>query len=166
MSASRWVTTALWLPRSLRPFLYSSSVILAISSSSLLLLLGPYCFCPLSCPFFILAWNVPFPQFSGRDLKSYPFCCFLLFLSIVHLRRPSYLSLLYSGTLHSVRYIVPFLPCLSLLFFSQLFVKPCQTTVLPSWIYFSLWWFWSPPPVQCYWRLIPTLAEENLGVTL
>ena len=33
-----------------------------------------------------------------------------MFLSIVHLRRPS-LSLVFSGTLHSVGYIFPFLPC-------------------------------------------------------
>ena len=42
------------------------------------------------------------------------------------------------GTLHSVGYILPFLPCLLLLFFSQLFVKPPQTTTLPSYISFSL----------------------------
>ena len=34
-----------------------------------------------------------------------------MFLCTVHLRRPSYLSLLFSGTLHSVGYIFPFLPC-------------------------------------------------------
>ena len=55
-----------------------------------------------------------------------------LFLYIVHLRKLSNLSLLFSGTLHSVGYIVPFLLCLSLLFFSQRFVKPPQTTTLPS----------------------------------
>ena len=49
----------------------------------------------------------------------------------VQLRRPSYLSLLFSGTLNSVRYIFPFLPCFLLLFFSQLFVRPPQTTSLP-----------------------------------
>ena len=43
----------------------------------------------------------------------------------------SYLSLLFSRTLHSDGYIFPFLLCLSLLFFSQLFVRPPQTTILP-----------------------------------
>ena len=50
MSGSRWVTIALWLSGSLRPFWYSFSVyfchLFLISS-----LLGPYLFCPLYCPF-------------------------------------------------------------------------------------------------------------------
>ena len=37
------------------------------------------------------------------------------------------LSLLFFGTLHSNQYIFPFLLCFSLLFFSQLFVRPPQT---------------------------------------
>ena len=35
-------------------------------------------------------------QFSGRDLQSFPFYCFPLFLWIFHLGRLSYLSLLFS----------------------------------------------------------------------
>ena len=42
------------------------------------------------------------------------------FFCIAHLKRPSYLFLLFPGTLHSVGYIFPFLLCLSL-FFPQLF---------------------------------------------
>ena len=57
----------------------------------------------------------------------------------------SYLSLLFSETLHSVEYIFPFFLCLSLLFFSQLFVRTPQTTTLPSCVYFSWRWFQSPP---------------------
>ena len=89
------------------------------------------------------------PIFLKRFLV-FPILLFPLFLCIVHLRRLSYLSLLFSGTLHSVGFIFPFLPCLSLLFFSQLFVRPPQTTILPSCISFSLRWFWPPPVVQCY----------------
>ena len=37
-------------------------------------------------------------------------------------KKPSHLSLLFSGTLHSVGYIFPFLPCLLLIFFPHLFV--------------------------------------------
>ena len=37
-------------------------------------------------------------------------------------KKPSHLSLLFSGTLHSVGYIFPFLPCLLLIFFPQLLV--------------------------------------------
>ena len=68
MSGSRWVTTPLWLSRSLRPFLYSSSVyschLFLISSASV-----------RSLPFLmfivpILAWNVPLisPIFLKRSL--------------------------------------------------------------------------------------------------
>ena len=42
-------------------------------------------------------------------------------LCIVHLRRVSYLSLLFFGTLHSNEYIFPFLLCLSLLFLFYFF---------------------------------------------
>ena len=46
------------------------------------------------------------------------------------LRKLSYLSLLFFETLHSDGYIFPFLPCLSLLFFPQLFVRPHQIAIL------------------------------------
>ena len=52
------------------------------------------------------------------------------FFCIVLLRRLSYFSLLFRA-LHSFGYIFPFLLCLSLLFFSQLFVRTPQTTILP-----------------------------------
>ena len=71
-------------------------------------------------------------------------------LFIVHLRSLSYLSLLVLGTLHSIGYIFLFLLCLSLLFFSQFFVRPPQTIILPSCMSFSFRWFWSQPLVQCY----------------
>ena len=38
--------------------------------------------------------------------------------------------MLFFGTLHSDGYIFPFLLCLSVLFFPQLFVRPPQTTIL------------------------------------
>ena len=37
-----------------------------------------------------------------------------------------------------------------LLFFSQLFVRPPQTTILPFCISFPRGWFWSLLPTQCY----------------
>ena len=40
------------------------------------------------------------------------------------------LLMLFFGTLHSDVYIFPFLLCFSLLFFSQLFVRPPQTAIL------------------------------------
>ena len=49
--------------------------------------------------------------------------------------------LLFFGTLHSNGYIFPFLLCFSLLFFSQLFVRPPQTAIFLFCISFS--WGWS-----------------------
>ena len=68
--------------------------------------------------------------FSGRDLWSFPFYCFLLFLCIGHRGRFSYFSFLFFETMHSDGHIFPFLLCFSLLFFSQLFVRPPQTDIL------------------------------------
>ena len=104
----------------------------------------------------IFAWNVPLASliFLKRSLsqillKSFPFYCLPLFLCIDHWGRLSYLCLLFFGTPCSNGYIFPFLLCLSLLFFSQLFIRPPQTTILPFCIYFSGGWSWSLPPIQC-----------------
>ena len=97
----------------------------------------------------IVVWNVALISlvFLKRSLV-FPILLFPLFLCIVHWRSPSYLSLLFSEILHSVGYT--FLPCLSLHFFPQLFVKPPQTTTFPSCISFSLRWSWLLPLVPCY----------------
>ena len=86
--------------------------------------------------------------FSKRSLV-FPI---LLFSSIsLHWSlRKAYLSLLFFGTLHSNGYIFPFLLCLLLLFFPQLFVRPLQTTILPFCNSFSWGWSWSLPSVQCH----------------
>ena len=60
----------------------------------------------------------------------FPLYCFPLFLCTDHWGRLSYLSLLFFETLHSGEYIFPFLVCLLLLFFSQLFVRPPKTIIL------------------------------------
>ena len=57
----------------------------------------------------ILEWSAI--AFSVKISLVFPILSFPLFLCIVHLRRPSYISLLFSGILHSVGYIFPFLPC-------------------------------------------------------
>ena len=119
MSGSRWVITPSWLPVSWRSFLYSSSMyschLFLISSASVRSI--PFLF--FTVPTF--AWNVPL---------SFPFYCFPWLLCIDYWRRLSYLSLLFFGTLHSNEYTFPFLLCFSLLFFSQLFVRPPQTAIL------------------------------------
>ena len=103
-------------------------------------LLNIFCFCQLT-PFLsfiepIFAWNVPLVSliFFKRSLVF----SILLFSSIFcidHWGR-LYLSLLFFGTLHSNRYIFPYLLCFSPLFFSQPFVGPPQTAILPFCISF------------------------------
>ena len=56
---------------------------------------------------------------------------FLYFFALITEEGFFYLSLLFFGTLHSDGYIFPLPLCLLLLFFSQLCVRPPQTTVLP-----------------------------------
>ena len=147
MSGSRWVITQSWLSGLWRSFLYISYVyschLFLISSASI-----------RSIPFLsfiepIFAWKflLIYLIFLKRSLV-YP----ILLLSCISLhwslRNLSYLSLLLFGTLHSDGYIFPFLLCLLLLFFSQLFIRPSQTTILLFYISFSWGWFWSLPPVQ------------------
>ena len=146
ISGITWVTQTSSPSRSLWLFFYSSSVhschLFLISSASVRSLN----FLSFIVP--ILAWSVPLvaPIF----LKQSILLTILLFSSnsyTVHLWRFSNLSLLFSGILHSVEYIFPFLPCLLHLFFPQLFVKPPQTTSLSSCLSFPLGWFWSLPPI-------------------
>ena len=80
----------------------------------------------------------------------FPFYCFLLFLCIVHLRL-SCLSFLFSGVLRSVGFMFPFLLCLLLLFFSQLFLKDSSDNHFAFLhFFFPLGWLWSAPPIQRY----------------
>ena len=75
---------------------------------------------------------------------------FLYFFALIYWGRLFCLSLLFFGTLHSNGYIIPFLLCLSLLFLSQLFVRPPQTAILTFFISFSWGWSWSLSPIQCH----------------
>ena len=65
-----------------------------------------------------------------KEISSLSYSVVFLYCCTDHWGRLSYLFLLFFGTLHSNKYIFPFLLCLSLLFFSQLFVRPLQTTIL------------------------------------
>ena len=99
------------------------------------------------------------------------FIVFLYFLALVT-EEGFLISPCYSlGTLCSDGCIFPFLLCLSLLFFSQLFVRTSPVwgglTNFPFCIPFSWAWSWSLPSVQCHeppstvlqalclWDLIP-----------
>ena len=89
-------------------------------------------------------------QFSWRDLKSFPFYCFHLLPFIIHWRKLSYLSLLFSETLHSFGYIFPFLPCFFTSLLSSATCKCSSDNHFAFLFSISLGWFWSLPLVQCY----------------
>ena len=61
----------------------------------------------------------------------------------------SFLDILWNSAFSWVD-IFPFISCLSLLLFHQLFLNHPYTTTLPSCIYFSWGWFWSLTAVQCF----------------
>ena len=126
------MTTPLWLSRSLRPFLYSSYVYFChflISSVSVRSL--PF----LSCTMPILAWNVPLVSlvFLRRSLLFH----LLLFSSIsLHCSlKKAFLSLLTVLWNTAFRWVYLSLSYLPFTYF-QLFLKPPQTTTLPSCISF------------------------------
>ena len=64
--------------------------------------------------------------------------------------RNAFLSLLAILWNSAFRWVYLFPLCLSLLFFSQLFVRPPQTTIWPFCISFSWEWSWSLPLLQCH----------------
>ena len=79
---------------------------------------SPYCFCPLLCPT-LHEMSLGISNFP-EEISSLSHSIVFLFLCIDHLRRISYLSLLFFGTLHSDGYIFPFLLCLSFSSFPEI----------------------------------------------
>ena len=149
----------MWLSGTLRsfflsPFVYSWHLFL-ISSASVRSM--PF----LSFVVSIFAWNVALVSliFLKRSLV-FPILSFSSISLHCSLGSLSYLSLIFFGTLHSNGYIFPFLLCLSVLFFSQLFARPPQTTILPFNISFFWVWSWSLPLVQCHKP--PSIAFQAL----
>ena len=136
MSGSRYGITPSRLSRSLRSFLYSSvysSYLFWISSVSVRSI--PF----LSFIVLIFAWNIPLVSLNFlKRLLVFPillYSCISLHCSL----RKAFLSLLVILRISAFRWIyLSFLLCLSLLFFSQLFVRPPQTTILPFFISFTL----------------------------
>ena len=58
---------------------------------------------------------------------------------------------------------ISFLISFAFHFFSQLFVRPPQTTILPFCISFSWKWFWSLSPVQCFEP--PSIFLQKLSIS-
>ena len=153
MSGSRWVITSSWLSGSWRSFLYSSSVY----SRHLFLISSAYV---RSIPFLsiiepIFAWNVPLVSliFWKRSLV-FPI---LLFSSVSFhwsLRKAclSLLAILWNSAFK--RGDLSFSPLLSLLFFSQLFVRPPQTAILTFLHFFFLGMVLIPVSCTVSWSSI------------
>ena len=151
MSGSRWVITPLWLSGSQRYFLYSSSVyychLFLISSASV-----------RSIPFLsfikpIFAWNIPLVSLTFLRRSIVFLIIFLSSISLHWSLRKAFLSLLailWNSAFKWVYLSFPFLHCLLLLLFSQLFVSPPQTAILLFCISFSWVWSRSLSPVQCH----------------
>ena len=128
MSGSRWVITTKWLSGSLRYFFYSFSVyschLFWISSASVRSI--PFLNVPLVSLIFLKRSLVfPIVLFSSVSLHWSLRKAFLSFLAILWI-------------LHSDGCIFPFFLCLLLLFFSHLFVRPPQITILPCLHFFFL----------------------------
>ena len=138
MSVSRWVIRSQWLSGSLRSFFVQFFYVFLPP------LLNIFCFCQvhtisvLYCACLCMKCSLGVSNFL-EDIQSFPFYCFPLLLCIVHLGRLSYLSFLFFGTQYSDGFIFPFLLCLLLLFYSQLFVRPPQTAIFPFLHFFFLW---------------------------
>ena len=129
ISGSRWMITPSWLSGSWSSSLYSSSVyschfLISSASTSVRSITFLSFIVPIS------AWSVPLVSlvFLRRSL-GFPI---LLFSSIaLHWSlRKTFLYLLAVLWNLAFRWLFPFLLCLLLLFFSQLFVRAPQTTIL------------------------------------
>ena len=95
------------------------------------------------------AWNIPLisPIFLKKSLV-FPI---LLFSSIsLHCSLQAFLSLHAILRYFAFSWVYLSLSHFLLFFFPQLFLKPSWTTTLFSCISFSLGWFLSVTPVQCY----------------
>ena len=140
MSGSRWVTTPSHYLGSLRAFFVQ------IFHVFLPPLLNLFCFCYflaiflLYCAYPCMKCSLGISNFL-KDISSLSHSIVFSIPLQCLLKKTFLSSLLFSVILHSLSYIFPFLLFLSLLFFSQLFVRPLQTTILPSCISFSWEWF-------------------------
>ena len=85
--------------------------------------------------------NAEFQRITRRDKKAFLSDQCKEIEENNRMGKTRHLFLLFFGGLYSDAYIFPFLLCFSLLFFSQLFVRPPQTAILLFCISFP--WGWS-----------------------
>ena len=97
-------------------------------------MLGPYHFCPLLSPS-LHECSLGISNFHEEISSVSHSIVFLYFFALIT-EEGFLISPCYFWNLHSDGYIFPFLLCLELLFFSQLFVRPLQTIIFPFCISF------------------------------
>ena len=139
MSGSRWVITPSWLSWSWRSLLYSSSVyschLFLISFASVTSIPFLYFIEP------IFAWYVPLVSLIFfEEISSLSHSIVFLYFFALITEEGFLISPCYSLELHSNGLIFSFLLCFLLLVFSQLFVSPPQTAILPFCISFFGGW--------------------------
>ena len=76
------------------------------------------------------------PSISHEEISSLSHSVVFLYFFALIAEEGFLISPCYSLDLHSEAYVFPFLLCFSLLFFSQLFVRPPQTAILLFCIYY------------------------------
>ena len=142
-SGSRWVTTPSWLSGSWRSFYVF-----------LLPLLNIFCLCSvhtiyvLYCGCLCMKCSLVISNFLEEISSLSRSIVFLYFFALITEEAfLSLLAILWNSAFKWV-YLFFFLLCLSLLFFSQLFVSPPLTAIFPFSISFSWGWSCSLPPVQ------------------
>ena len=127
MSGSSWMTTTLLLSSSSWPFFVKLLCVFLPPLLNLFCLHQVFTISVIFQAHPSVKYSLNSSNFLEEIFNLSHSIVFPLFLCTVHWRRPSYLSLLFFETLHSTGYVFPFLPCLSLLFFPQIFVKSPQT---------------------------------------
>ena len=145
MSGSGWVTIPSWLSVSLRFFFVQFCAFLSS-------LRHVFCFYEvLYCAHIWMKYSFDISNFLEEISSLSPSVCCYFFASFIEEGLP--VSLCYSLELCIqlvCRVFFSFSPLLFISFLFSLFVKPLQTTALPSCISFSLGWFCSLPSVQYY----------------
>ena len=153
----------------IKTFLFSSSVyschLFLISSASVKVFAVSALYTAHTC----MKYSLDISSFL-EEISSLSHSIVFLYFFAFSLRKPSFISPCYSLELCIPLSI--FFPCLLLLYFPQLLVRPLQTTTLPSCISFSLGWFWSLPPgiaaLYSYgtWLVIVTGWSLLIGVVV
>ena len=112
----------------------------------------------------IFAWNVPLVSHFLEEISSPSHSVVFLYFFALITEENFLISPCYSLELWIQKwYIFPSILCFLLLFFSQLFVRPPQTAILPFWISFFEGWSWSLSPVQGYEP--PSIVHQALHLS-